>query len=95
MMYQSDLLEMFPVIHHIFFNRVFALHYFLTVVVRSTSAYKRLSGHPAGPELGWMARIEYPVPKHYTCQAVQSGFRCNSSGDSTNISCDYLHLVVQ
>ena len=30
MMYQSDLLEMFPVIHHIFFNRVFALHYFLT-----------------------------------------------------------------
>ena len=41
------------------------------VVVRSTGAYKRLSGHPAGPVLGWVARD----PKHYTCQAVPSGFR--------------------
>ena len=24
---------------------------------------------------GWVARVEYPVPKHYTCQAVRSGFR--------------------
>ena len=45
------------------------------VVVRSTGAYKRLSGHPAGPVLGWVARAEYSVPKHYTCQAVRSGFR--------------------
>ena len=45
------------------------------VVVRSTGAYKRLSGHPAGPVLGWVARVEYPVPKRYTCQAVRSGFR--------------------
>ena len=45
------------------------------VVVRSTGAYKRLSGHPARPVLGWVARVEYPVPKHYTCQAVRSGFR--------------------
>ena len=45
------------------------------MVVRSTGAYGRLSGHPAGPVLGWVARVEYPVPKHYTCQAVRSGFR--------------------
>ena len=45
------------------------------VVVRSTGAYGRLSGHPAGPVLGWVARVKYPVPKHYTCQAVRSGFR--------------------
>ena len=45
------------------------------VVVRSTGAYKWLSGHPAGPVLGRVARAEYPVPKHYTCQAVRSGFR--------------------
>ena len=45
------------------------------VVVRSTGAYKRLIGHPAGPVLGWVARVECPVPKHYTCQAVRSGFR--------------------
>ena len=44
-------------------------------VVGSTGAYGRLSGHPAGPVLGWVARVEYPVPKHYTCQAVRSGFR--------------------
>ena len=37
------------------------------VVVRSTGAYKRLSGRQAGPVLGWVARVEYPVPKHYTC----------------------------
>ena len=36
------------------------------VVVRSKGAYGRLSGHPAGPVLGWVARVEYPVPKHYT-----------------------------
>ena len=45
------------------------------VVVGSTGAYGRLSGHPAGPVLGWVARVECPVPKHYTCQAVRSGFR--------------------
>ena len=45
------------------------------MVVRSTGAYYRLSGHPAGPVLGGMARVEYPVPKHYTCQVVRSGFR--------------------
>ena len=44
-------------------------------VVRGTGAYGRLSGHPAGPVLGWVARVEYPVPKHYTCQAVRFGFR--------------------
>ena len=38
------------------------------MVVGSTGANKRLSGHPAGPVLGWVARIEYPVPNHYTCQ---------------------------
>ena len=32
------------------------------------------SGHPARPVLGWVARVEYPVPSHYTCQAVQSGY---------------------
>ena len=45
------------------------------VVARSMGAYKRLSGHLAGPVLGWVARVEYPVPKHYTCQAVRSGFQ--------------------
>ena len=45
------------------------------VVVRSTGTYGRLSGHRAGPVLGWVARVEYPVPKHYTCQAVRFGFR--------------------
>ena len=43
------------------------------VVVRSTGAYEKLSGHPARPVLGWMARVECPFPSHYTCQAVQSG----------------------
>ena len=42
------------------------------VVVRSMGAYKRLSGHPERPVLGWVARVEYPVPNHYTCQAVRS-----------------------
>ena len=37
-------------------------------------AYERLRSHPAGPVLGWVARVEYPVPKPYTCQAVRSGF---------------------
>ena len=45
------------------------------VVVRSTGAYGKLSGHPARPVLGWVARVECLVPSHYTCQAVQSGFR--------------------
>ena len=45
------------------------------VVVRSMGAYVRLSGHPAGPVLGWVARVEYPVSKHYTCQAVRFGFQ--------------------
>ena len=45
------------------------------VIVRSSGVYKRLSGHPAGPVLGWVARVKYAVPKHYTCQAVRSGFR--------------------
>ena len=45
------------------------------VVVRSTGAYKRVSGHPAGLVLGMVVRVEYTVPKHYTCQAVRSGFR--------------------
>ena len=45
------------------------------VVVRSTGAYEKLSGHPARPVLGWVARVEYPVPSHYTCQAAQSGYR--------------------
>ena len=44
-------------------------------VVRSTGAYERLSGHPTGLILGWVAPVEYPVPKHYTCQAVRPGFR--------------------
>ena len=33
------------------------------MVVRSTGAYERVSGHPAGPVLGWVARAEYLVPK--------------------------------
>ena len=53
------------------------------VVVRSTGACKRLSGHPAGPVLGWVSRVKYPVPKHYTCQAVWSGFRESFSWLST------------
>ena len=50
------------------------------VVVGSTGVYERLSvkvkrlSHQPGPVLGWVARVECPVPKHYTCQAVQSGF---------------------
>ena len=39
------------------------------VVVRSTGAYKKLSGHPARPVLGWVAQVECLVPSHYTCQA--------------------------
>ena len=50
-------------------------HYDVTVMGAPVGAYGRLSGHPAGPVLGWVARVEYPVPKHYTCQAVRSGFR--------------------
>ena len=49
------------------------------VVVRSTGAYKKLSGHPARPVLGWGARVECPVPSHYTCQADQSGYRVSVS----------------
>ena len=37
-------------------------------------AYERLSGHLARPVLGWLAQVEYPVPKHCTFQAVRSGF---------------------
>ena len=55
-------------------------------VVRSTGAYKRLGRHPAGPVLGWVARVEYPVPKHYTYQAVRSGFR---------VSISWLSIVVR
>ena len=53
------------------------------VVVRSTGAYEKLSGHPARPVLGWVARVEYPVPSHYTCQAAQSGYRESISWLST------------
>ena len=53
------------------------------VVVRSTGAYEKLSSHPARPVLGWVARVEYQVPSHYTCQAVQSGYRESISWLST------------
>ena len=49
------------------------------VVVRSTGAYEKLSGHPSRPVLGWVARLECPVPSHYTCQAAQSGYRAHGS----------------
>ena len=41
----------------------------------STGACERLSGHPVSSVPGWVARVEYPVPKHDTYQAVQPGFR--------------------
>ena len=44
------------------------------VVVRGTGAYEKLSGHPARPVLGWVSRVECPVPSHYTCQAAKSGW---------------------
>ena len=44
------------------------------VVVRSTGTYEKLSGHPARPVLGWVARVEC-LPSHFTCQAAQSGYR--------------------
>ena len=58
------------------------------VVVKSAGAYGKLSGHPARPVLGWVARGEYPVPSHYTpghytCQAAQSGYRESVSWLST------------
>ena len=53
------------------------------VVVRSTGAFKKLSSHPARPALGWEARVECPVPSHYTCQADQSGYRESVSWLST------------
>ena len=36
--------------------------------------HEMLSGHPAGIG-GWVARVEYALPKRYTCQAVRSGCR--------------------
>ena len=53
------------------------------VVVRSTGAYEKLSRHPARLVLGWVARVECPVPSHYTCQADQSGYRESVSWLST------------
>ena len=53
------------------------------VVVRSTGAYEKLIGHPARPVLGWVTQVECPVPSHYTCQAVQSGYRESVSWLST------------
>ena len=50
------------------------------VVVRSTGAYEKLSGHLTGTVRGRMAQVEYPVPSHYTCQAFQS--RCRKSHGS-------------
>ena len=45
------------------------------VVVKGMGIYEMLSGHQARPVLEWVAPIVYPVPNHYTCEAVRPGFR--------------------
>ena len=45
------------------------------VVVRGMGHYEMLSGHQARPVPEWVALIVYPVPNHYTCEAVRPGFR--------------------
>ena len=53
------------------------------VAARGSGTYEKLSGHPARPVLGWVARVECPVPSHCTCQAVQFGYRESISWLST------------
>ena len=35
---------------------------FQKMILTTSLVLARLSGHPAGPVLGWVARVEYPVP---------------------------------